>query len=279
MRYSNSIDENNSSKIDLACSMLIKGARDKYGEHVGCLAELREYVVSTMGLGDTVQALERLERIAVNPWNAQSICSEDEALMEPVANAALIWCVVENSAPNSFSFEQCLFEPQMVEGLQLYEQIFGRLTGQGYKKVLNAAAVRDHTKYKVLNRQKRNAFETSVIAWQCLGIQKKLCEGFLDDGLRNQLVAMEAFDLICVLTNGQADLRAKWAEDDVSYLLACELLEALADFYEDAFEKTSNEENMKISTLEDVYRFADRTDMELKLECFLDGVSTEDILA
>ena len=89
---------------------------------------------------------------------------------------------------------------------------------------------------------------------------------------------LRASEAISVLTGNAVDISDEWNENLVDYILATELLDALSVFYSNAIEH-DRDAFKDVETLEDIKFIADKLDIDLKVECFLNGVPASDIIA
>lgn len=280
MRYANIDKPHSSSEFDLACSIVSASAQDKHGKAAGAANDIRRAAAGVLGLGSSGEALARLSRLPATPWTRES--DQEVAGTECASDAVIaimIWAVAENVAPQDFSFDSCLFEQHMRDALELYEECFGRLSGKKYRRVLRKSQYPARTAYTAINSTKRSDYEIACAAYDCLNIQWELAGRFSDLGLMMKLQSMDAASTIRAATAGKVDMSGSWDESVVSYTLAAELMGALSEFYAHELEAAPKEEKQQLGTLDSLSQFADEHDMELKLECFLDGVSVEDILA
>lgn len=280
MHYANIDKPHSSSEFDLACSIVSAAAQDKHGRAAGTAGDIRRAAAGCLGLGASGKALARLSRTPSTPWTrgteqgkAGTECASDAVI------AIMMWAVAENVALRDFSFDSCLFEPHMRDALELYEECFDRLSGKKYRRVLRKSQYPARTAYTVINSMKRSDYEVACAAYDCLNLQWELAGHFSDLGLIMEIQGMDAAGAIQAATAGAVDISSSWDESIVSYSLAAELMGALSEFYVHELENTPKEEKQHLGTLDSLSRFADDHDMELKLECFLDGVSVEDILA
>lgn len=280
MRYANIDKPHSSSEFDLTCSIVSAAAQNKHGRAAGAASDIRRAAAGCLGLGASGKALARLERIPSTPWTKKSEQSElgTECASDAVI-AIMMWAVAENVAPQDFLFDSCLFEPHMRNALKLYEECFGRLSGKKYRRVLRKSQYPARTAYTVINSTRRSDYEVACAAYDCLNLQWELAGHFSDLGLMMKLQSMDAASTIRAATAGKVDMSGSWDESIVSYTLAADLMGALSEFYAHELEAAPKEKKQQLGTLDSLSQFADEHDMELKLECFLDGVSVEDILA
>lgn len=280
MRYANIDKPHSSSEFDLACSIVSATAQRKHGSTAGTASNIRRAAAGCLGVGASGAALARLSRTPSNPWTRESNQGESGAeCASDAVIAIMMWAVAEDVAPRGFSFDSCLFEPHMRDALELYEDCFGRLSGKKYRRVLRKSQYPARTAYVAVNSTKRDDYETACAAYDCLNLQWELAGHFSDLGLMMELQGMDAAGAIRAATAGAADISFSWGESVVSYSLAAELMGALSEFYAHELAGAPKEEKQQLGTLDSLHRFANDHDMELKLECFLDGVSVEDILA
>lgn len=279
MQYSN-VDMRSSADLDLACSIVTATSQKEHGSEAGSLSVLRKAVASSLGIGGNRQAVERLGRDLSNLWTG-SYDEDDgnnERILESELGAVLIWACVNKIAPKKFNFEHCLFTPETHGGVVLYEKAFGKLSEKQYRRVLACSSILLPSGYKVLGSVSRKDYESACAAYRCLKVQRDIAALTVFE-LQEELYRMSALEFARILTGGQVDLSSLWQEDEVSYMLTTEILEALGAFYRAAFDTMSKDDIKNIETSEDLMAFADEHDMALHLEYFLDGVPAEDIIA
>lgn len=279
MQYSN-VDMRSSADLDLACSIVAAISQKEHGSEAGSLSVLRKAVVSSLGIGGNRQATVRLGRDLSNLWTGSydEDDNNNERILESELGAVLIWACVNKIAPKKFNFEHCLFAPETCGGVELYEKAFGKLSEKQYRRVLAYSSILLPSGYKVLGSASRKDYESACAAYRCLKVQRDIAALTVFE-LQEELYRMSALEFARILTGGQVDLSSLWQEDEVSYMLATEILEALGAFYRAAFDAMSEDDIRSIETSEDLMAFADEHDMALHLKYFLDGVPAEDIIA
>lgn len=266
--------------LSFVCDMLIMAAAHKYGRSASKFDHryLMLFLEETLDV-DARKPIQRRLQSHPSELSFASGHPDDRRLPAPLANAAIIWLVL-NRFPGyeKARFTNGFYEKDVSDGIELYESVFDKIRSSDYARLRSFQhedGSASKPSYPIFGYFSADSYPIACQAWKAFRQQQAIQSVV---SLSDDFIMLRASEAISVLTGNAVDISDEWNENLVDYILATELLDALSVFYSNAIEH-DRDAFKDVETLEDIKCIADKLDIDLKVECFLNGVPASDIIA